>query len=176
MQTPAEEGFQIATIVVVVMIFLACMGMALVFINPQVALNPLKPPISTLTLVIAALPATWTPTPTNTPTSTQTPTRTFTPTFTPTPTNTPTNTPLFTPTRTRAPFTRTPRPPTASPWSYYDITHRKRCRIPCVHSECNPRLRQLSPKTRTWRERGIQPAGISGNVSKRPFLQLDRSR
>lgn len=119
MQTAAEETFQIATIVVVVLIVLACMGMMLIFINPQVALNPLKPPLPTTTLVLAALPATWTPTPTETPTFTPTPTSTYTPTFTPTKTNTPTNTPLFTPTRTRVPPTRTPRPPTPSPWSYY---------------------------------------------------------
>ena len=118
MQTAAEEGFQIATIVVVVMIFLVCMGFALVFINPQVSLNPLKPPVFTLTLVIAAMPPTWTPTSTQTPTPTRTPTFTFTPTNTSTPTNTPTNTPVATPTRTRVPFTRTPVPPTPSPWTY----------------------------------------------------------
>jgi hypothetical protein len=118
MQTAAEEFFQIATLVVVVLIVLACMGLALIFINPQVALNPLKPPIPTSTLVIAALPPTWTPTPTNTPTLTPTPTPTSTPTLTPTPTHTPTNTPVATPTRTRPPATRTPRPPTPSPWVY----------------------------------------------------------
>jgi hypothetical protein len=118
MQTASEEGFQIATIVVVVVIFLTCMGLALVFVNPQVSLNPLKPPIFTLTLVIAALPPTWTPVPTATPTLTSTPTPTDTPTFTPTPTNTPTNTPVSTPPRTRVPFTRTPVPPTASPFNY----------------------------------------------------------
>jgi hypothetical protein len=118
MQTAAEEFYQIATLVVVVLIVLVCMGAALIFVNPQSALNPLKPPIPTSTLVIAALPPTWTPTPTNTPTSTPTPTPTFTPTFTPTPTNTPTNTPVATPTRTRRPATRTPVPPTASPYIY----------------------------------------------------------
>ena len=119
MQTASEEGFQTATLVVVVVIILVCMGLALVYINPQVSLNPLKPPLVTMTVVIAGLPPTWTPTPTNTPTLTPIPTPTDTPTFTPTPTNTPTNTPVATPTRTRVPFTRTPVPPTPSPWVYY---------------------------------------------------------
>lgn len=105
MQTSSEEGFQIATLVVIVLVVLVCMGMALIFVNPQVALNPLKPPLPTTTLVVAVLPPTWTPTPTDTPTLTPTPTSTDTPTFTPTNTNTPTNTPI--PTLTRRP---TPRP------------------------------------------------------------------
>ncbi len=118
MQTPTEEGFQIATLVVIVLIVLVCMGMALIFVNPQVALNPLKPPLPTTTLVVAVLPPTWTPTPTDTPTFTPTPTSTSTPTFTPTNTNTPTNTPI--PTSTRRPTPRPTRPPTPvpSPWSY----------------------------------------------------------
>lgn len=109
-----EEGFQIATLVVVVITALAFMGFLLIFANPQVAINPLKPPIPTLTLVVAALPATWTPTPTFTPTDTPTPTDTSTAT----PTSTDTPLPSSTPTRTRVPFTRTPRPPTAVPWAY----------------------------------------------------------
>ncbi len=116
MQT--DEIFQVATLVVAVLIVLVCMGYLLIFVNPQVALNPLKPPLPTSTLQLSALPATWTPTPTNTPTLTPTPTPTYTPTFTPTPTNTPTNTPIATPTRTRRPATRTPVPPTASPYIY----------------------------------------------------------
>jgi hypothetical protein len=117
MQTPAEESFQVATLVVVVLIVLVCMGYLLIFVNPQVALNPLKPPLPTSTLLLlSALPPTWTPTPTDTPTLTPTPTPTDTPTLTPTSTDTPTNTPIFTPTRRP-----TPRPPapTASPWVYF---------------------------------------------------------
>ncbi len=128
MQTAAEEFYQIATLVVVVLIVLACMGLALIFINPQVALNPLKPPIPTTTLVILALPPTWTPTPTNTPTRTPTPTSTFTPTFTPIPTNTPTNTPI--PTLTRRPTPRPTRPPTPIPSPYiYQVVYNH-----CEHS------------------------------------------
>lgn len=111
-----EEGFQIATLVVAVVTVLVCMSYLLIFANPQVVLNPLKPPIPTLTLVVANLPSTWTPTPTFTPTDTPAPTDTLTPTPTATPTSVPTITP--TPTRTRVPFTRTPKPPTPIPWTY----------------------------------------------------------
>lgn len=134
MQSGAEEFYQIATLVMVVLIILVCLCAALIFVNPQVALNPLKPPIPTTTLVIAALPPTWTPTPTNTPTPTYTPTftpsptPTFTPTFTPTPTHTPTNTPVATPTSTRRPATRTPVPPTVSPYIYNVVSNS------CEHS------------------------------------------
>jgi hypothetical protein len=107
-----QENFQIATIVVVIAIILICMGYVLVFINPQIALNPFKPPLPTRT-PIAALPPTWTPTPTNTPTFTPTPTSTATPTDTPTITPIPTETPI--PTATRRPATATRRPPTAVP-------------------------------------------------------------
>ncbi|MDE3091225.1 MAG: hypothetical protein KGJ80_17795 [Chloroflexota bacterium] len=113
-----EEGFQIATLVVVVLIALACMSFSLVFVNPQVAFNPLKPPLPMPTLLLAGLPPTWTPTPTDTLTPTPTNTPTSTPTLTPTPTNTPTNTPIATPTRTRAPRTNTPKPPPPSPFTY----------------------------------------------------------
>lgn len=126
MQTPAEESFQVATLVVVVLIVLVCMGYLLIFVNPQVALNPLKPPLPTSTLLLlSALPPTWTPTPTDTPTLTPTPTPTDTPTLTPTSTDTPTNTPVFTPTRRP-----TPRPPapTASPFSYSVVLNN------CEHS------------------------------------------
>ena len=117
MQT--DETFQIATLVVVVLIVLVCMSYLLIFANPQVALNPLKPPIPTSTLIIAALPPTWTPTPTSTSTFTPTPTPTDTPTSTPTFTPIPTNTPI--PTATRRPTPRPTRPPapTASPWVYF---------------------------------------------------------
>ncbi|MBI5653431.1 MAG: hypothetical protein HZC40_23745 [Chloroflexi bacterium] len=107
-----QENFQIATIVVVIAIILICMGYLLVFVNPQIALNPFKPPLPTRT-PIAALPPTWTPTPTNTPTNTPTPTPTETPTSTPTVTPIPTETVI--PTATRRPATATRRPPTAIP-------------------------------------------------------------
>lgn len=119
-----QEGFQIATLVVIVGIVLVIMAYALVFINPQIAFNPFKPALPP-TATKAGLPPTWTPTPTNTPTNTPTFTRTFTPTPTDTPTNTPTNTPLATATRTRPPWTNTPRPPTASPYPY--TVFRGRC-------------------------------------------------
>ena len=71
-----------------------------IFVNPQIALNPFKPPVvdlPTVTLVAQAtevpptftppmtFPPTWTPTATPIPTSTRTPTPTPTPTFTPGP-------------------------------------------------------------------------------------------
>lgn len=112
-----QEGFQIATLVVVVAIVIVIFYYVLVFINPQVAMNPFKPPLPP-TPTRVGLPPTWTPTPTNTPTNTPTPTNTFTPTLTPTPTYTPTNTPIATATRTRPPWTNTPRPPTPSPYPY----------------------------------------------------------
>ncbi len=107
-----QEIFQIATLIVVVITALVCMCYVLVFINPQIALNPLKPATEVPTAV-AGLPATWTPVPTSTATPTNTPTRTPTLTLTPVPTNTPTNTPIPSPTR-RLP-TRTPRPPAPPP-------------------------------------------------------------
>ncbi len=109
MQDIQQEGYQIATLVVIVAIVLVCMCYLLIFINPQVALNPLKPPVPTPTIV--RLPPTWTPTPTSTFTPTFTPTPTDTPTPTPTFTHTPTNTPIATRTRTRPPWTNTPIPP-----------------------------------------------------------------
>ncbi|MBI5302459.1 MAG: hypothetical protein HY868_09995 [Chloroflexi bacterium] len=115
-----QENFQIATLVVIVIIVLVCMALGLIFVNPQVALNPFKPPLPTPT-AIAALPPTWTPTPTNTPTGTRTPTATGTPTVTPTETPIPSATPILpTSTPTRRPTPRPTRPPapTASPYIY----------------------------------------------------------
>jgi len=122
-----QEGFQIATLVVVVMIVLVVMYYLMIFINPQVAMNPLKPPVSP-TATRPGLPPTWTPTPTFTPTNTPTATPTFTATPTETPTSTPTNTPIATATRTRPPRTNTPKPPTPSPFLYSVI------RGGCFHS------------------------------------------
>ncbi len=132
MQTSAEESFQVATLVVVVLIALVCMGFLLIFVNPQVALNPLKPPLPTATLLLlSALPPTWTPTPTDTPTLTPSPTPTDTPTLTPTSTNTPTNTPTLTPTRRPTPRPPAPPAPTASPWVYFVVPD---ARGSCQHS------------------------------------------
>ncbi len=128
MDESGQDIFQILTVLTVVLIAFVCMGMLLIFINPQIAINPFKPP-SADTAALAretvgpqsgfALPPTWTPTPTLTPTPTDTPTPTPTHTLTPTPTLTPTMTPTPTPTRpsptpTRVPPTRTPIP-TATP-------------------------------------------------------------
>ena len=130
MEDIQQENFQVATLVVIVAIVLVCMAYLLIFINPQVALNPFKPPLPTPT-AIAALPPTWTPTSTNTPTPTLTPTFTRTPTNTPLPTATPTETPILpTATATRRPPTRTPRPPTAIPSPYIYAT----ALIECKHS------------------------------------------
>jgi hypothetical protein len=120
MQEPQEELFQIATLVVIVLIVIVCMGQLLVFVNPRVAINPFKPPASTGT-PLPTFPATYTPTETSTPTLTFTPTATATPTSTDTPTPIWTNTPTAThipPTRTRPPWTSTPRPPTPAPYVF----------------------------------------------------------
>ncbi len=129
MSDPQEEAFQIATLVVVVLIVIFCMAYALIFMNPRVALNPFKPPLPD-TPTSVGLPATWTPTVTTTPTFTPTPTATDTPTPTPTDTPTPsiTPSPAATATRTRPPWTNTPRPPTATPFTYSVI------RGKCEHS------------------------------------------
>ncbi|MBI5032096.1 MAG: hypothetical protein HZB51_16315 [Chloroflexi bacterium] len=115
MEDYQEEGFQFATLFVVVAAVIVIAYYAVVFVNPQSALNPLKPPLPA-TATPVPLPPTWTPTPTNTPTFTPTATPTETPTPTPTNTPTSTNTPIATPTRTRPPRTNTPKPP---PFSYY---------------------------------------------------------
>ncbi len=120
-----EEAYQIATLVVVVLTVLVCMCYLLIFVNPQVVLNPFKPSTAVPTEVAFSLQPTWTPTPT--PTSTLTPTPTSTPTITPSPT--PTLTPS--PTRTLVPTRRLPtrtRTPTVSPWKYRPVLQS------CTHS------------------------------------------
>jgi hypothetical protein len=122
MDWSSEENFQIATLVIVVLVILVVLAFALIYINPRVAINPFKPPLATPT-AIALLPPVWTPTPTNTPTRTLTPTPTETPTLTPTatalPTIAPTETSAPLPTATRRPATRVPAPPpTAVSYSY----------------------------------------------------------
>lgn len=125
-----QENFQIATLVVIVIIVLVCMAFGLIYVNPQVALNPFKPPLPTPT-AIAALPPTWTPTPTNTPTNTPTSTPTSTPTETPTPTPIPTETPIpptLTPTRRPTPRPTALPAPTVSPYVYATVIQE------CKHS------------------------------------------
>jgi hypothetical protein len=130
MQEPQEELFQIATLVIVVLTVIVCMGQLLILVNPRVAINPFKPPLAPGT-PLPTFPPTYTPTETSTPTCTFTHTPTFTPTPTDTPTpvwtSTPTVTPV-TPSRTRPPWTRTPIPPTPSPYSYAVV------RGKCEHS------------------------------------------
>jgi hypothetical protein len=115
MQNTSEEGFQLATLVVLVLIVLVVIAYLLIFVNPRIALNPLKPPVlTTPTIAIAAistLPATWTPIPTDTEIPTVTPTATSIPTLTPLPTNPPT----AAPTATRRPPTRTSAPGSVAP-------------------------------------------------------------
>ncbi len=120
MQDASDEGFQLATLVVIVLVVLVVIAYLLIYINPSIALNPFKPlPPTTPTVVIAAistLPPTWTPQPTNTAIPTETPTATATPT----PTPLPTDTPAPTPTATRRPTARAPGlvPPTPIPLPY----------------------------------------------------------
>lgn len=115
MQNASDEGFQLATLVVIVLIVLVVIAYLLIFINPRVALNPFKPPaVTTPTVAIAAistLPPTWTPAPTDTQVPTVTPTSTSTPTSSPTPSSAPT----IAPTATRRPPTRTPAPGAVAP-------------------------------------------------------------
>lgn len=116
MDTVNEEFYQIATLVVVVVTVLVCMCYLLIFINPQIALNPLKPSTLTPTFVALGLQPTWTATATLTATPTWTPT--LTPSVTPTTlaTNTPSPTRIVpTRTATRPRPTRPPAPPTAVP-------------------------------------------------------------
>jgi len=127
MQEPQEELFQIATLAVVVLIVIVCMGQVLIFANPRVAINPFKPPAPTFT-PLPTFPPTYTPTATATPTSTYTPTPTETPTPTDTPTPPWTLTPTRTATRTRPPWTNTPRPTPVPPYPYSVIRGR------CEHS------------------------------------------
>ncbi len=124
MDNEQEEVFQIATLIVVVGTAIVCMCYLLIFLNPQIALNPLKPPLPTPTLV-AGLPATWTPTVTSTPSPTATPSMTPTVTDTPTPTRIPT--------KTRAP-TRRPTPaPIVPTMVVYTYPYRP-VNLKCSHS------------------------------------------
>ncbi len=122
MDTEQEEIFQIATLIVVVATAIICMCYFLIFLNPQIALNPFKPPRETPTLV-AGLAATWTPTITRTPSATPTVTWTPLPTDTPLPTSTATKSRV----PTKRPPTRTPPPPTAIPYAYYYRPVLQRC-------------------------------------------------
>ena len=117
-----SDSFQIPTLIVVGIILIVCMCYALIFVNPQVTLNPFKPILPSPTVLALVLPPTWTLTPTDTPTPTFTVTPTFTPTSTPTATDTPTNTTVPTVTRTR-----TPRPPTIAPSPFSYRTVLKEC-------------------------------------------------
>jgi hypothetical protein len=132
MQNASEDGYQIATLVVVVLTVLVVIAYLLIFINPRVALNPFKPPLdATPTVAVAVvrtLPPTWTPTSTETSTPTATPTLTSTPTPTPTPTNVPPPPPTATPPRpTRAPAAVAPTP-MPLPYSFRPVLES------CTHS------------------------------------------
>ncbi len=124
-----QEFFQIATLIVVVVIALVLMYYLLIFINPQIEINPFKPP-TVIPAVVAGLSAVSSPTaaaaPSETlalaPTSAVTPLPTQTSTSPPVPTSTCTGTPgpsatlrQSTPTPTLRPPTATPRPPTSTP-------------------------------------------------------------
>lgn len=118
-----SEAFQVPTLVVAGLILVICMCYLLIFVNPQVAFNPFKPPIPTATLAAAlVLPPTWTPTATTTPTETFTPSLTPSPTATSTVTRSPTSTSAATRTRTLTPI---PPPPSLSPFIYQ--THIQSC-------------------------------------------------
>ncbi|HEX7586803.1 MAG TPA: hypothetical protein VF478_00655 [Anaerolineae bacterium] len=120
MQDASDEGFQLATLVVIVLIVLVVIAYLLIYVNPSIALNPFKPQAfakpTVAIAVIPTLPPTWTPLPTDTEIPTRTPTATSTPTLLPLPTNPPT----AAPTATSRPPTRTPGavPPTPIPLPY----------------------------------------------------------
>lgn len=120
MERRNQETYQIATLVLVILTVLVCMSYLLIFFNPQIALNPLKPPLPTPTAVVLGLVPTWTPTWTPTPTRTFTPSPTPTITDTPLPTSAPSRTPSLTPTRKILARTSTPRPivPTTVAYQY----------------------------------------------------------
>lgn len=99
-----SDVFQIPTLIVIGIIVIVCLFFAMIFANPQVALNPFKPILPSPTVIALVFPPTNTPVPTDTPTLTLTPTSTLTPSSTPTLANTPTNTTVpivLTATRTR---------------------------------------------------------------------------
>ena len=61
MQDSSLNVYQILTYVMVGLIVFVCMCYLLIFINPQISVNPFKPPIPTATTVAFLLPPTWTP-------------------------------------------------------------------------------------------------------------------
>jgi hypothetical protein len=99
-QTPRRNfsGLIFNLLTILVIIGVLCVGAVflMIFLNPQVAFNPYKPPtrIPTIALPTSTPPAviqldpTWTPTPSAEPTATLTPRPTNTPLFTETPTAT----------------------------------------------------------------------------------------
>jgi hypothetical protein len=113
---------EILIVVVLAITGLIALCYGTIFVNPQVAINPLKPrprlaalPGPTSTIAIAGpptYPPTWTPT--TTPSPTATPTVTLTRAPTPTDTPTPTGTPC--PTPTAPPPTPPPPSPTPTPF------------------------------------------------------------
>jgi hypothetical protein len=115
-----DEIFQIGALVVIGLTVVAIAAFLVIGVNPQIAINPFKPPLPTGTAT-RSLPPTWTPTSTNTPTSTSTPTVTPSITPTPTATDTPTSTPIpsNTPRPTPRPPTRTPAPPPPPSYPYF---------------------------------------------------------
>ncbi len=162
-----DRTLEIATVVVVVVIALVILCYLAIFFNPQIALNPFKPPTATpLATPISSLSEpTWTPLPTDTPA----PTATSTPTWTPSPTPTdmptplpPTATPTPTPTATNTPRPTKPPPPpaptaTPTPWPYF-------------YSEDSEETGVGPDCTRTWVEgwvlgaNGLPEAGVQLRV------------
>lgn len=122
-----DRFFRIGTFVVLGLTFVFCLCYTILFVNPQIPLNPLK--VQPTRAAAATLAPTWTPTATRTPTLTGTPEPTQPPTDTPPPTATASAT-RVPPSPTRFIFS-TPRPaatrppvggltpvPTVSPYTY----------------------------------------------------------
>jgi hypothetical protein len=92
----SSDIWNILTVIVLLMTLCVCLGVGLLLINPQNALNPFPPPTMPAEAEFptatptpkSVLPPTWTPAPTILPTETTSPTDTLVPTNTTVPTNT----------------------------------------------------------------------------------------
>lgn len=134
MQDHSEALFEFLSAIVLVLIGVACIWFLIIFEDPQVALNPFKPPLATPVTLAGVLPRTEAPTPTNAPTLSATATQTRTPSPTVTSTPTASSTPTANPNPAATPSTQStttarsvalnfsqPNPPTDGKWIDVDI-------------------------------------------------------
>jgi hypothetical protein len=120
-----DRAIEVLIVIVLLMTGLIALCYGVIFVSPQVPLNPFPPRVrptfvaaaATMTAVIVGTPTyppTWTPTATPFPTNTATATTTRTPT----PTDTLTPTATFTPTNTSTPRPPPPPTPTSTPYPW----------------------------------------------------------